>query len=151
MHQDSFKSQFHPLVWTTECNRHVCIWPSIKIPWVLPLIRLRQTLWYLLQVALNHSVDLKQDNETSWYRWEKKFFVYLQIYPGLKGWLPWPKVSSLVFQSWSLSWTNGSNTQLKWKLRYSPIQCAYLEPSVTYFSHRQSNRIPVEIANEHSF
>jgi len=26
---------------------------------------------------------------------------------------------------WSLPWKNGPNTQFKWKLRYSPIQCAY--------------------------
>ena len=55
--------------------------------------------------------------------------------------MSWPKVSSLVFRLWSLPWTNGLNTQLKWKLRYSPIQCAYLEPFMTHFSERRCNRI----------
>jgi len=31
----------------------------------------------------------------------------------------------LVFIFWSLPWTNGPNTQLKWKLRYTPIYFAY--------------------------
>jgi len=42
---------------------------------------------------------------------------------------------------------NGRNTQLKWKLRYSPIQCAHLEPSPTHFSDRRRNRIGLEIGN----
>jgi len=40
---------------------------------------------------------------------------------------------ALVCRFWSLSWTNGPNTQFKWKLRYSPIQCAHLEPLTMYF------------------
>ena len=38
------------------------------------------------------------------------------------------KVTSLVCRFWILPWTNGLNTQFKWKLRYSPIWCAYLKP-----------------------
>ena len=67
----------------------------------------------------------------------------------LKGVMSWPKVSSLVFRFWSLPWTNGPNTQLKWKLRYSPILCAYLEPSVMHFSDCRRNRIRLEIGNKH--
>jgi len=44
----------------------------------------------------------------------------------VKGVMPWAKVTSPVCRLWSLPWTKGPNTQLKWKLRYSPIQCAYL-------------------------
>jgi len=56
---------------------------------------------------------------------------------GFKGIMSWPKVSSFVFRIWSLPWTNGHKTQLKWKLRYSPIQCAY--------SDRRHNRTGSEI------
>jgi len=55
--------------------------------------------------------------------------------------ISWPKVSSLVCRFWSLPWTNCPDTQLKWKLRYSPIGCACLEPLVTHCSDRQRNRI----------
>jgi len=65
----------------------------------------------------------------------------------IKGVMSWPEVSSLVFKFWSLPWTNGPNIQLKWKLRYSPIQCAYLEPSGMHFSDRRRNRIGLEIGN----
>ena len=65
----------------------------------------------------------------------------------LKGVMTWAKVTSLVCIFWSLPWTNGPNTQFKWKLRYSPIQCAYLEPSMAYFSDRQRTRIGLEIGN----
>ena len=34
----------------------------------------------------------------------------------------------------------GPNTQFKWKLRYSPIQCVYLEHSAAHFSDHQRNR-----------
>ena len=37
--------------------------------------------------------------------------------------------------------------QLKWKLRYSPIQCAYLEPSAMHFSDWQCNGICLKIGN----
>jgi len=47
---------------------------------------------------------------------------YLSGFPLFKGVMSWPKVSSLVYRFWSLPRTNGHNTQLKWKLRYSPIQ-----------------------------
>jgi len=36
-----------------------------------------------------------------------------------------------VFRFWSLPWTNEPNTRLKWKLKYSPIPCAHLDPSAT--------------------
>jgi len=62
----------------------------------------------------------------------------------LKGVMTWPRVSSLVCRFRSLPWTNGPNTQFKWKLRYSPIQCAYLEPSMTYFSDRRHTRIGLD-------
>jgi len=52
--------------------------------------------------------------------------------------MTWAKVTSLVCRNWSLSWTTGLNTQSKWKLRYSPIKCAYLEPLTTYFSNRST-------------
>ena len=42
--------------------------------------------------------------------------------------MTWAKVTSLVCRFWSLPWTNGPNTQFKWKLRYSSIQCRYLKP-----------------------
>jgi len=67
----------------------------------------------------------------------------------LKGVMSWPKVSSLVFIFWSLSWTNGPNTQLKWKLRYSPIQCAYLKPSMARFLDRRCNRIGLKLGTQH--
>jgi len=57
------------------------------------------------------------------------------------------KVTSLVCRFWSLPRTNGPNTQFKWKLRYNPIQCAYLEPSVTHFSNCRRTRIGLEIGN----
>jgi len=66
---------------------------------------------------------------------------------GIKGVMTWVKVTSLVCRFWSLPWTNGPNTQFKWKLRYSPIQCAYLEPSMTYFSNRRRTRLGLEIGN----
>jgi len=65
---------------------------------------------------------------------------YLRPYPKVKG-----VMTSLVCRFWSLPWTNGPNTQFKWKLRYSPIQCAYLEPLVMHFSDRQCNRIGLKI------
>jgi len=64
-----------------------------------------------------------------------------------KGVMTWAKVSSLVFRFWSLSWINGPNTQLKWKLRYSPIQYAYLKPSAMYFSDCRCTRIGLGIEN----
>ena len=62
-------------------------------------------------------------------------------HPTFKGVMSWPKVSSLVFRFGNAPWTIGPNTQLKWKLRYSLIQCAYLEPSaLTFFRpSRQPN------------
>ena len=45
----------------------------------------------------------------------------------------WRKVPSPVFRFWNLPWTNGHNTQLKWKLRYSPIHCAYWAFGTTFF------------------
>jgi len=63
------------------------------------------------------------------------------IYMGLEGVRTWAKVTWLGCRFWSLPWTNGPNTQFKWKLRYSPIQCAYLEPSVTHFSDHRCTRI----------
>ena len=35
----------------------------------------------------------------------------------IKGDLTWAKATSLVFIFWSLPWTDGPNTQFKWKLR----------------------------------
>jgi len=43
----------------------------------------------------------------------------------------------LVFIVWSLPW----------KLRYRPIQCAYLKPLMTHFSDCRRNRIGLEIGN----
>jgi len=68
-----------------------------------------------------------------------------------KGVMTWTKVASLVCRFWSLPWTNGSNTQFKWKLRYSPIQCACLEPSTMYFSNRRRTRIGLELLDLHWF
>jgi len=65
----------------------------------------------------------------------------------VKGVMTWTKVTSLVCRFWSLPWTNGPNTQFKRKLRYSPILCAYLEPSMTYFSNRRRTKIGLEIGN----
>jgi len=65
----------------------------------------------------------------------------------LKGVMTWAKVTSLVGRFWSLPWTNGPNIQFKWKLRYSPIHCPYLEPSTTYFSDHRHNRTGPEIGN----
>jgi len=62
----------------------------------------------------------------------------------IKGVMSWPNVSSLVFRFWSPPWTNGPNTQLKWKLRYSPIHCAYLKSSATHFLDRRRNRIGLD-------
>jgi len=59
--------------------------------------------------------------------------------------LLWPKVTSLVFIFWSLSWTNWLNTQPNWKHRYRLIQCAYLKPSATHFSDRRRNSIGLKI------
>jgi len=70
-----------------------------------------------------------------------------EVCVGIKGVMSWPKVSLLVFRFWSLPWTNESNTQLKWKLKYSPIQCEYLEPSATHFSDQWRNSIGLEIRN----
>jgi len=63
--------------------------------------------------------------------------------------MTWSKVTSLVCRFWSLPWTNGPNTQFKWKLRYSPIQCANLEPSTTYYSDCRRTRIGLKIGNQH--
>ena len=62
--------------------------------------------------------------------------IWLMHMRCFKGVMSWPKVSSIDFRFWGLRWTNGPNIQLKWKLRHSPIQVAYLEPSVTHFSDR---------------
>ena len=61
--------------------------------------------------------------------------------------MSWPKVSSLSFRSWSLPWTNRPNTQLKRMLRYSPIQCTYLEPSPAHCSDHRRNGIDLEREN----
>ena len=42
---------------------------------------------------------------------------------------------------------NGPDTQLIWKLTYSPIQCEYLDPSAMHFSDRLCNRIGLAIGN----
>ena len=65
----------------------------------------------------------------------------------IKGVISWPKVSSLVFRFWRLSWTNKPNTRRKWKLRYSPIQWAYLEPLAMHFSDRRCSRIGFKTGN----
>ena len=61
--------------------------------------------------------------------------------------MSWPKVSSLVSDVEAYHEQNGSNTPLKWKLRYSPIQTAYLEPSMIHFPDRRRARIGLEIGN----
>jgi len=63
--------------------------------------------------------------------------------------MTWAKVFSLVCRFRCIPWTNGPNTQLKWKLRYSPIKCTYLEPSVTHFSNRRCNGIGLKRRNWH--
>ena len=83
--------------------------------------------------------------ETCWF-WSAK--RDLPRHPTFNEVMSWPKVSSLVSRFWRLPWTNGPNTQLKRKLRYNPIQYAYLEPLATHSAHWR-NRIGLEIGNEH--
>ena len=52
--------------------------------------------------------------------------------------MTWAKVTSLICTFWSLPWTNGPTTQFKWKLIYSPIQCAYLKSSINDITFRSS-------------
>ena len=40
----------------------------------------------------------------------------------LKGVMTWAKVTSLVRRFWNLPWTNGPNTQFKWKLQHGLIK-----------------------------
>jgi len=60
----------------------------------------------------------------------------------------WPNVSALVFRFWSLPWTNWPNIKLKWKLRYRPIHCAYLEPSSKPFSGHQCTKIAPRMSQD---
>jgi len=55
---------------------------------------------------------------------------------------PYAMPNCVVFSLFS-----GPNTQFKWKLRYSLIQCAYLEPLATHFTDRRHNRIGLEVGN----
>jgi len=65
----------------------------------------------------------------------------------IKGVMSWARVTSLVCRFLKPPMNKWPKTQLKWKLRYNPIQCAYLEPSATHFSDRRRNRIGLEIGN----
>jgi len=78
--------------------------------------------------------------------WKTQLFSLVNV---IKGCMSWPKVSLLAFRFWSLPWTNGANIQLKWKLRYSPIQFAHLVPSLMHFSDHWRKRIGLEIGNYH--
>jgi len=111
----------------------VCIW-MLTIKWLIQNAVSAVTDWLLCCIL----------------RWQlqspaRPLFTCYRL--TIKEVMSWPKVSSLVFRFWSLPWTNGPNTQLKWKFRYSPIQCAYLEPSATHFSDRRRTRIGLEIGN----
>ena len=69
-------------------------------------------------------------SDWSLWRWKRlkdwETMVACSVWCVFKGVMTWPKVSSLVFRFWRLQRTNGPNPQAEWKLRYSPIQCAYL-------------------------
>ena len=56
-----------------------------------------------------------------------------------------------IFTCWHIlkpTMNNRPNTQLKWKLIYSSIHRAYLEPPATHFSDRRRNKIGLEIGTE---
>jgi len=89
-------SFFNPAtVWKRGVGRHWTSWPRLHR--LHPMQDYNNTAWYL-----------KHEQQS-----EKPF----------KGVMSWPKLASVVFRFWSLPWTNGLSTQLKWKLRDSPIQC----------------------------
>jgi len=90
--------------------------------------------WY------HHVKECQHHNQERWRR-RPWFFLLLVVLTWLKGVKACPNVSSIVCRFWSLPWTNGSNTQLKCKLRHSPIHRSHLEPAVTHVSDRRHTRI----------
>jgi len=94
-------------------------------------LELRSRWWFFQdwRIVVRSAVSLR-----CW-AWRLPIHIFISTVMSRSG------VSSLVFRFWSLPWTNGSNIQLKWKLRYSPSQYAYVEPTVTQFADRRRNRI----------
>ena len=91
----------------------------------------KEMFLHLLMVACTglcyDSSWIRRKCHQNWLKWTGIILIWYAIL--IKEVMPWPK----VFRFWSLPRTNGPNTQ--WKLRYSPIQCAYLEPSAMHFQN----------------
>ena len=133
--------------WSSQWNRgDVIIFCSMNVKWpyLFPLDGGQGGVWRTHSlVARIHYLHTASRGLKS----QKNSMVEVGRAFDLKEVMTWAKVTSLVCIFCSLPWQNGPNTQFQWKLRYSPIQCAYLEPPMTFFSDRRRTRISFEIGN----
>ena len=146
----------------TKQNIAMSAWWMRSITLILEQLEIySRTLWFNIWTKTRPVTNLCR-NFTRLIKWSAKAVVQFHTiaktqlwsikgvttqWPYLKGVMTWAKVTLLVYRFWSLPWTNGPSTHFKWKFRYSPIQCAYLEPSTAYLSDRRRTRIDFEIGN----
>ena len=104
-------------------------------PELVPVIINSREILQAMWVRFTHFQEMMRNYPSN----SETIHRFSWIPQNIKGVMTWAKVTSLVCRFRSLPWTNGPNSQFKWKLRYSPILCAYLKPSSMHFpDHRRT-------------